>query len=123
MLIFTLKKEWFEKIADGRKKIKYCEKKKYWEIRLWRNGVTVSEETPYDYEKNNSFCAGRLPQPYCILQLGYTKKRLIADIKKAEVISGINTDLHFPGKVYAITLTNVRNCTEAMFQNIKMCGK
>ena len=34
MLIFTLKKEWYEKIKNGEKTIEYREVKPYWEKRI-----------------------------------------------------------------------------------------
>ena len=34
MLVFTLKKQWFEKIKSGEKKIEYREVKPYWTHRL-----------------------------------------------------------------------------------------
>ena len=37
MLIFPLKKEWYEKIKSGEKNIEYREVKNYWEKRLWKN--------------------------------------------------------------------------------------
>ncbi len=37
MLIFPLKKEWYEKIKSGEKTIEYREVKPYWEKRLFHN--------------------------------------------------------------------------------------
>ncbi|MBD5434046.1 MAG: hypothetical protein HDR35_07125 [Treponema sp.] len=36
MLIFPLKKEWYEKIRSGEKRIEYREVKPYWYIRIIR---------------------------------------------------------------------------------------
>ncbi len=35
MLIFTLKKEWYEKIKSGEKTVEYREVKDYWTTRLY----------------------------------------------------------------------------------------
>ena len=35
MLIFTLKKEWYEKIKSGEKTVEYREVKDYWATRLY----------------------------------------------------------------------------------------
>ena len=38
MLIFPLKKEWYEKIKSGEKTIEYREVKPYWSKRFWHEG-------------------------------------------------------------------------------------
>lgn len=59
MLIFPLKKEWYEKIKNGEKTIEYREVKKYWETRLWHeNCLPTSEEVPFIYE-NEEIIHGR----------------------------------------------------------------
>ena len=100
MLIFTLKKQWFEKIKSGEKTVEYREVKPYWTKRLYREGCLPTRYTPYEYKKSG------LP-PFCILQLGYTKKQLEAWIVKVEIIDGQDTDLHIDKPVYAIHLANV----------------
>ena len=99
MLIFTLKKQWYERIKSGEKTIEYREVKPYWTKRLYREGC-LPTSTPYEYKKSG------LP-PFCILQLGYTKKQLEAWIVKVEIIDGKDTDLHIDKPVYAIHFANV----------------
>lgn len=101
MLIFTLKKEWYEKIKSGEKTIEYREVKPYWTRRLYREGCLPTKYTPYEYKDSGW-------QPSCILQLGYTKKRLEAWIVKVEIVDGKDTDLHIDKPVYAIHLADVR---------------
>lgn len=100
MLTFTLKKQWFEKIKSGEKTVEYREVKPYWTKRLYRENCLPTRYTPYEYKKSG------LP-PFCILQLGYTKKQLEAWIVKVEIIDGKDTDLHINKPVYAIHLANV----------------
>ncbi|EMB44003.1 hypothetical protein [Treponema denticola] len=88
MLIFPMKKEWYEKIKNGEKTIEYREVKPYWETRF-----------------KNEFMnrAGALNCP-CILRLGYTKKYMTAQIVGIEIVSGKDTDLNIDKPVYAIHL-------------------
>lgn len=90
-LRFALKKEWFEKIKNGEKTIEYREIKPYWDTRI-----------------KNLYYFNNLPERnQCIFSLGYTKEKLIADIKTIQIMSGENTDLHTMKKVYAISLENI----------------
>lgn len=87
MLIFPLKKEWYEKIKNGEKTIEYRELKDYWCRRL-RKVV---------HELN---LGGK---PECYFQLGYNPDtRLKATILKIERVDGKNTDLKIDNPVYAI---------------------
>lgn len=106
MLIFPLKKEWYEKIKSGEKTIEYREVKPYWKIRLWHEGcLPGSELTAYDYEEIRG-CAWPV---FCYLQFGYDPKtRLHAFIKKVEIVNGKDTDLHIDKPVYAIHLANIK---------------
>ena len=91
-LRFALKKEWFEKIKNGEKTVEYREIKPHWDKRF-----------------RNLYHFNNLPESnQCIFSLGYTKEKLIADIRKIEIVSGENTDLHIRKNVYAIHLENVR---------------
>ncbi len=87
MLIFPLKKEWYEKIKNGEKTIEYREVKDYWTRRLFPNDL-------YDYSE--------IEPRRCYLQLGYTRNRLLAWITKVEVVRGNETDLRIDKPVYAI---------------------
>ena len=48
MLVFNLKKEWFEKIKSGKKTIEYREVKPYWTSRL-RNATKCVSYDPFDF--------------------------------------------------------------------------
>lgn len=103
MLIFTLKKEWYEKIRSGEKTVEYREVKPYWERR-------ISNE--FRFFIHPSFVGKNVqnvdPRPVK-LRLGYTKRYLIALVKKIEIIDGKNTDLHIDKPVYAIHLEDVNH--------------
>ena len=91
-LRFALKKEWFEKIKNGEKTIEYREIKPYWNTRI-----------------RNLYYFNNLPESnQCIFSLGYTKEKLIANIKTIKIVFGENTDLHIRKNVYAIHLENIR---------------
>ena len=105
MLVFPLKKQWYEKIKSGEKTIEYREVKDYWTTRLLKFGigVNVHDDTPNIFK----------PKP-CKLRLGYTDKYLSAKITKVcLIINGKDTDLAIDKPVYAIHLTDVREITYA----------
>lgn len=108
MLTFPLKKEWYEKIKSGEKTIEYREIKPYWIKRIEKpfgklfsawNGELPSY--PCEFER------GLFP---CKLRLGYTDRYMSANITKIVVIDGKDTDLHIDKPVYAIHLTDVKEC-------------
>ena len=80
MLIFNLKKIWYEKIKNGEKVIEYREVKPYWTKR---------------FSKYNIPCE-------CQFRLGYTKEYLTATVHSIEIVDGKNTDLKVDKLVYAI---------------------
>ncbi|MBQ4379527.1 MAG: hypothetical protein II821_10095 [Treponema sp.] len=88
MLIFTLKKEWYEKIKNGEKTIEYREVKPYWEKRI----------LPFLFQE----------KPFCRLRLGYTNRYMTANITKIKMVDGNNSDLHINKPVYAIHLADIR---------------
>ena len=92
MLIFPLKKQWYEKIKSGEKTIEYRDVKDYWAKRLFPD---IPEDLVGEPRR-------------CYLQLGYTKNRLEAWITKIEVVDGKDTDLAIDKPVYAIHLVNVK---------------
>lgn len=105
MLIFPLKKEWYEKIRSGEKRIEYREVKPYWTKRI-NNELSVRVNgkilVPFDIRfMAESIDLSECPQP-CILRLGYTKRKMTADITKIEVVDGKDTDLRVDKPVYAI---------------------
>lgn len=96
MLIFPLKKHWYDKIKSCEKTVEYREVKPYWERRLWQNGC---DAVPYDFQEFKEF----LPPVYCYFQLGYRPEtRIKARIEKVEIVEGKNTDLNIDKPVYAI---------------------
>lgn len=114
MLVFPLKKVWFEKIKSGEKTVEYREVKPYWTGRL-RTGTRDN----FDITSigDSYIFSPALPsfRPKCILRLGYTKRQMTADITKIEVVDGKDTDLRMDKPVYAIHLAKVR-------EEIKECG-
>lgn len=103
MLIFILKKCWYEKIASGEKTIEYREVKPYWASRFAK-----------EFEFNQyTFChiGDKLEMlTYFIpvkLRLGYTKKYMTALVCRIEIVDGKDTDLHIDAPVYAIHLVNI----------------
>ena len=87
MLIFTLKKEWYEKIKSGEKTVEYREAKDYWATRLY--------STIYFLKQGK--------ERHCFFQLGYNPKtRISAVISKIEIVDGKQTDLRIDKPVYAI---------------------
>ena len=111
MLIFPLKKEWYEKIKSGEKTVEYREVNPYWTRRFYNeNGGESSAMV-----EENIFAEPLLPGQAvvflameCKLRLGYTNKYMTANITKIEVVDGKNTDLHIDKPVYAIHLTDVK---------------
>lgn len=103
MLIFPLKKEWYEKIKSGEKTVVYREVKPYWTKRLnAKNGLNEI------FLSLLELSGGDICNLTCKLRLGYTKKYLSARIIKIEIVNGNDTDLHIDKPVYAIHLKDVK---------------
>ena len=104
MLIFTLKKEWFEKIKSGKKTIKYLEINPFWSKLL---------ANEFDFNQY-SFCSigdrlEMLTYYYPVkFRQKYTKNYIEALVNKIEIVDGKNTDLHIDKPVYAIYLVAVK---------------
>lgn len=107
MLVFPLKKKWFEKIASGEKKIEYREVKKYWASRLFNAGCMAYTGQPWDYYALPKNSLGFIFAPWCVLQCGYTNKRLYARVVKVEIVNGKETDLRIDKPVFAIHIEDV----------------
>ena len=121
MLTFILKKEWYEKIKSGEKTIEYREVKPYWNLRInkelhlnqlptekiFRDKYSISGEFRI-IDFSYGLKVANHPLPKCKLRLGYTKKYMIANIRKIEVLNGKDTDLAIDMLVYAIHLSNVK---------------
>lgn len=107
MLIFPLKKEWYEKIKSGEKTIEYRELKEYWAKRICKitHGFSTFHKRKYGWY--HGFCYENLP--ICKLRLGYTNKYLQAKIEYIDILNtGKETDLHIDKPVFAIHLTDVQ---------------
>lgn len=96
MLIFPLKKEWYEKIKSGEKTVEYREVKPYWTSRLYNEIGLFPEQTQI------------IKSIPCKFRFGYTNRYMTATITKIEIIDGKGTDLHIDKPVYAIYLANVK---------------
>lgn len=109
MLIFPLKKRWYEKIKSGEKTVEYREVKLYWfkriatEIRKQAAFIEDLDMIRALAERETIECV-MLP---CKLRLGYTQQYMTATITKIEVVNGKDTDLAIDKPVYAIHLTDV----------------
>lgn len=105
MLIFPLKKQWYEKIKSGEKTIEYREVKSYWTTRLRHENC----DPPFEWEEIKKI--GFFFPVVCYLQLGYNPKtRLSAFVTKVEIVDGKDTDLAIDKLVYAIHLADVKEC-------------
>lgn len=111
MLIFPLKKQWFEKIKSGEKTIEYREVKDYWTKRISKltHGLIKFHQRDYGW-----YYGFYLPNaPICKLRLGYTNKYLQAKIEHIDILnSGKDTDLAIDKPVYAIHLVDVKEIKE-----------
>ena len=94
MLTFILKKEWYEKIKSGEKTVEYREVTPYWRTRLHNAFIILAPKE----------------KPICVLRLGYTKQYMTAKISKINIVDGKETDLHIDSQVYAIHLTEIKEC-------------
>ena len=109
MLTFILKKCWYEKIASGEKKIEYREVKPYWTKRLAKlfpPGLWADWEKAFadNNEEIGGVEFGTLARPLCQLRKAYTSERMIAKIKKIQIVNGLATDLKIDKPVYAFHL-------------------
>lgn len=100
MLVFNLKKEWFEKIKSGEKTHEYREVKPYWDNRL-----KLVMEVLYDF--------GEKCYP-CEMRLGYPKntdygKIIEVKIVSIKIINGKNTDLKINKPVYDIEFEIIKD--------------
>lgn len=121
MLIFPLKKHWYEKIKSGEKTVEYREVKLYWTNRIinatqeWNyqnNYASVIFESETNERETRITKMTFIKKMPCILQNGYNPKtRLKADISKIEVVNGKYTDLAIDKPVYAIHLGNIKEVT------------
>lgn len=115
MLIFPLKKEWYEKIKSGEKTIVYQKVKPIWARRIATTlcrpmfGLYLPQKvfelvSTIGFDRKFSAC---YPANKCLLRLRFTGEKLSAYISSIEVVNGKDTDLHIDKPVYAIHFTNV----------------
>ena len=124
MLMFPLKKEWYEKIKSGEKRIEYREVKDYWTKLFYNETIEYLKENRerfllpsftefvkmFNYDPV-LFGDGTESVPViwkCTLRLGYTNRYMTANITRIEVVDGKDTDLHIDKPVYAIHLADVK---------------
>ena len=118
MLIFILKKCWYEKIASGEKKIEYREVKPYWTKRiknLFPPDYAAKQEEVFGaavWGKFDCMEWGKLVRPLCQLRKAYTSQRMTARIKKIEIVCGLGTDLKIDKPVYAFYLQNIKEAKQ-----------
>lgn len=110
MLIFVLKKEWYEKIKSGEKTIEYREVKPYWSKRINKE-IASKLEPMTKVGEGHIFCKHYIEHP-CLLRLGYTKQYMKAFISEIEIVNGKDTDLHIDKPVYAIHFKDIKECEE-----------
>ncbi|MBP3573372.1 MAG: hypothetical protein J6J71_02050 [Prevotella sp.] len=111
MLIFPLKKSWYEKIKSGEKAIEYREVKPYWTRRFYNENGGESSAMVEENVFAEPLLVGQAVvflTMECKLRLGYTNKYMTANITKIEVVEGKDTDLHIDKPVYAIHLADVK---------------
>lgn len=111
MLIFPLKKEWYEKIKSGEKTVEYREVKPYWNHRIKKEIQRVYDNYRFFNEEGAwiDFCNILLD---CKLRFGYTNRYMTAKITTIKIVDGKDTDLHIDKPVYAIHLTDVKECKQ-----------
>lgn len=100
MLIFPLKKQWYEKIKSGEKTIEYREIKPYWKTRFYNEIGFFPGQTQV------------IQSVPCKLRLGYTNHYMTAEITRIEVVDGKDTDLRIDKPVYAIHLADVKEISK-----------
>lgn len=98
MLIFHLKKKWFEKIKTGEKTHEYREVGYYWLTRLRKYVNNIDWHNNFS-QKTYFTCLFCLGYPS---NNDYSGKRILAVVKKISVVDGKNTDLQYDGKVFDI---------------------
>ena len=99
VLHLTIKKEWFDKIASGEKKIEYREVKDYWIKRLCNNPGDETGEWTWDFKKFDEI----------YFKNGYSKNAPFMRVKHKYTVenSGMFSDLRIKGIVFAIHLGEI----------------
>lgn len=105
MLIFNLKKEWFEKIKSGEKTHEYREVKPYWTTR-------ISNHFGYLWSDIDYLKSGDIRYPILkdiIFVKGYTGEKLYARVVSIKIVDGTNTDLKINKDVYDIEFELIKD--------------
>lgn len=95
MLIFNLKKEWFEKIKSGEKTHEYRIVKDYWFKRLFLFSPITCRQTTIPLHNECEFVCG-------YARKDDIDKRLKAKIKRIRIINGLESDLKVNSPVFDI---------------------
>lgn len=96
MLIFHLKKKWFDLIKQGKKTHEYRELTPYWFERIEKLKLAMKENTIVI-----ALCSGYPAQK----EFETKSKRIVyAELKNISVVDGKNTDLKIDRKVFDIEL-------------------
>lgn len=95
MLIFHLKKKWFDKIKAGEKTHEYRIYNEYWKQRIYKAIPPISKQI---------LCSSSMAIFYSGYPSNkdYSGKRLLASVKQIAIVDGKNTDLKYNGKVFDI---------------------
>ena len=105
MLIFNLKKEWFEKIKNGEKTHEYREVKPYWTTR-------ISNYFGYLWSDIDYLKSGDIRHPILkdiIFVKGYTGEKLYARVVSIKIVNGKNTDLKIDNDVFDIEFELIKD--------------
>ena len=113
MLIFNVKKEWFEKIKSGEKTHEYREVKDYWTNRFVKEFFNIKKPNRKDFEiykQGMIICLqneyGYFNKPLLCFMNGMfsekVKPRIYAKMKSICIINGLNSDLKINKPVYDI---------------------
>lgn len=96
MLIFHLKKKWFNLIKEGKKTHEYRIYNEYWKKRIYKAIPPISKQILYRPSISILFYLGYPSNK------DYSGKRLLATVKRITIVDGKNTDLKYNGKVFDI---------------------
>lgn len=103
MLIFRLKKEWFEKIKSGEKTHEYRECKLYWITRIKNYFYLTDTDIALLFATENTHLQiSNKCNKYIYFQLGYGGEKLIAKVLTIRIIEGRDTDLKTDKPVFDI---------------------
>ena len=103
MLVFNLKKEWFDKIKSGKKTHEYREVKRYWNDRFVKEFFNIDKKKkPYDFEiyKQGMMVyllseRGHYNRPkICFMNGMFSEKKTTTNIRKNEINNNNKWSIH-----------------------------